>query len=215
MDYTTNMQLKKPGNGDPALIGDFNANMNTLDGHQHGGGADGAKAKAVQAGVLANRPPSGTSGQLYVATDGPGLYYDNGTIWTQVQNGNAGALVKLAETLLSSDAAGIVFANIPSTYRHLRLIVQARGSTAASDVLLLLRLNNDSGANYDRQMLEGHAATVAASELLASTVARIGSIPAANAPTSAVGQVEVVLAHYAGTTFHKTLTSQWLSLIHI
>ncbi len=84
---TTNMHLTKPGTNDTADIAVINANMDTLDGHRHLGGTDGLPARAVQAGLLANRPAAGTAGQLYVATDVPALYIDTGSTWELAAQG--------------------------------------------------------------------------------------------------------------------------------
>ena len=88
---TPNMQLTKPDLIDTADVRVLNGNMDTLDGHRHAGGADGLPIRAVQAGLLSNRPAAGNPGQLYVATDVPALYVDTGSAWVQNSSGGSSA----------------------------------------------------------------------------------------------------------------------------
>ncbi len=48
-------------------------------------------APSIQEGLLASRPPAGTSGRLYLATDQGILYRDDGTEWVALQLGPTGA----------------------------------------------------------------------------------------------------------------------------
>lgn len=84
---TTNMALSKPDLTDAADVRVLNGNMDKLDGHRHAGGSDGLPIRAVQSGPLSARPAAGNPGQLYVATDGPTLYIDNGSGWTPAGQG--------------------------------------------------------------------------------------------------------------------------------
>lgn len=52
------------------------------------------------------------------------------------------------ETLAGGDGT-VTFNNIPGHYRHLALAFQARSDRAAEGDNMLLRFNNDGGANYD------------------------------------------------------------------
>ena len=61
--------------------------------------------------------------------------------------------IKLAETLLVAPAASITFSGIPATFSHLEIEWHARGDVAGTSTTILLRLNNDSGANYDDQRI--------------------------------------------------------------
>lgn len=81
---TSNMHLTKPTSTEPADIEVINANMETLDGHRHGGGTDGQAVKALYAGQKSSRLGPGLAGRVYVATDdGPSLSIDNGTTWAE------------------------------------------------------------------------------------------------------------------------------------
>lgn len=56
--------------------------------------------------TLSNRPSAGTPGRLFYATDGQGVYYDNGSSWNQV---SAGVTLSLdTDTTLNSQTIKIV-----------------------------------------------------------------------------------------------------------
>ena len=60
--------------------------------------------------------------------------------------------VKLDDQLLGASTASITFLNpLPTGFRHLLIEWFARGDTVATSTPLILRFNNDSGANYDYQ----------------------------------------------------------------
>ncbi|MFB6245521.1 MAG: PKD domain-containing protein, partial [Candidatus Nanohaloarchaea archaeon] len=46
--------------------------------------ADSVDSHDISSGSLANRPSAGVSGRLYVTTDGNGVFYDDGSSWSQV-----------------------------------------------------------------------------------------------------------------------------------
>src|SRR4051812_9058670 len=57
---------------------------------------------------------------------------------------------RITETVLGSAQATIPFSSIAATYRHLKIIITGRGDTAVNNFCRVrLRLNSDSGANYD------------------------------------------------------------------
>jgi hypothetical protein len=125
------------------------------------------------------------------------------------QNLDKGVNRPLSDSLLAAPAASVVFSSIDQNFRHLRLVVQARGDTAATNVGLLLRFNGDTGANYDRQFFQASGSSSASSESIAGTSIEIaaGLLPANTAPASSFGQVIVDIAYYAGAN-HKTVTVQ-------
>ena len=54
----------------------------------------------------------------------------------------------MEETLPGGDGT-VTFNNIPGHYRHLAVAFQARSDVAAEGDFMLMRFNNDAGANYD------------------------------------------------------------------
>lgn len=113
----------------------------------------------------------------------------------------ASAISKIAEQVFPVDtAANADFQNIPQTFRHL-LIVFKIGTSAngASSIIL----NNDNGANYDRQLLQGAAAAAAAAETLGAAG---GNFPTPGAATEgATGKI--LIAFYADATLRKQISS--------
>ena len=122
-------------------------------------------------------------------------------------NLNLGVARKLGETVLSVATAtvAVTLSGDALLYRHLLVVVHARGDTAATTATLRCRVNNDSAANYYAQLLSASAATTTASEALAATSWKVGTIPAANATAGFFGVHQLLLAHYGNTSFRKSL----------
>ncbi len=104
------------------------------------------------------------------------------------------------------------FTDIPATYRHLVIKLAGRSSDSATNVVdVNVRFNNDTGANYDRQMLRGFGANATASESLAQTFMPFTwALPGANAPADVAGSGILHIPDYADTTFHKTLVASFV-----
>lgn len=97
---------------------------------------------------------------------------------------------------------------LPTTYKHLRLIVMGRGDTAAGSVFLQMRFNNDSGANYADQSVSGNAAAAAAGENSSATsFPGVGKIAAATATAGHAGILVMDIPVYNGTTWFKQFYS--------
>jgi hypothetical protein len=115
--------------------------------------------------------------------------------------GGPGAMVLVEDKLLAADAASIDFQNIPQTYQHLRLVVKARATTAAIIESLYVRVNGDTGSNYD-QWYTGHpsgGAAVVDTQLVAQAVGCfLGSMPGASADADRFSASEVLIPDYTG-----------------
>lgn len=116
------------------------------------------------------------------------------------------------DTTLGAAAASVDIQNIIGGYAHLLVVVYARtnSGTAAE---LRMRFNNDTGGNYDYQVLDGSAATAQAAETFAATGARVGLIPGTSAGANLFAQVEILIPHYAGSANNKagcsTCAAKW------
>jgi hypothetical protein len=110
------------------------------------------------------------------------------------------------DSMLGGDAATIDITSIPA-FRHLRLVVQGRSSAAAITDSVGLRFNNDTGANYDYEILRGGAAVVVGQEAFAQTFAYIGSVAGNTAPAGADGSSVVTINDAQGVTFHKVTST--------
>lgn len=128
------------------------------------------------------------------------------------------AVVRISDSTLGADAASFDLTSIPGTYKHLRILLQCRSVKAAvTEENLSIRVNNDSGANYDMQQTQVYdsgnynAVTVvggAVQNLAATAIDQAGTMPAASSPAGSSAQVTVDIINYAGTTFNKALSIQ-------
>lgn len=112
---------------------------------------------------------------------------------------------EVADQTLGSAAASIDFTGLPTSYAHLRILVECRGDTALANTAILLRFNGDTAANYDTEVLQASASSPTASESFAATSIVAGQMPAATAGASLAGTAAIDVINYSGTTFHKSV----------
>lgn len=114
----------------------------------------------------------------------------------------------IAETVLAATATSVSFTSIPATFSALQVVAQGRTDRVLARDAILVRFNNDSGANYyDEQSLFLDTA-VSGSGSAAATSGNAGRFCAASAPASVAGLIVVTVPAYTGTTFHKTWVAQ-------
>lgn len=111
------------------------------------------------------------------------------------------------DTTLGGAAASIDVTGIVAAYAHLMVTIYARGDTAATNVAVLMRLNGDTAANYDFQLLQGNAAAGSAAEVFAATAGSVALCPAATAGANLFNSAQVFIPHYAGSTNNKQYVS--------
>lgn len=109
----------------------------------------------------------------------------------------------ISDQTLGGSAATVNVASIVATYAHLLVVVYARSDVAAISSNLCLNFNGDAAANYDRQVMQGSAATAAASEGFATNFPQMGSIPANTAGANLFGSTIIFIPHYAGASNNK------------
>lgn len=100
-------------------------------------------------------------------------------------------------------------ATIPGGYRHLRLVLLARGDTAAIAVQVNLRANGDAGSDYEGEYSYAVGTAVTATDPGLQSSGYLGQIAAATAPAGACGLITATIPLYAGTTFRKVYTSDY------
>lgn len=120
-------------------------------------------------------------------------------------NLNSGVPVVLANSTLVASAASISFTGINQTFAHLLVIAYLRGDTASVSTNAMLRFNNDAGANYDYQLLDGSAAVSSAGEAFAQTSISAGLAAAATAGANLFSAHHVTIPHYAQATNNKAI----------
>lgn len=119
----------------------------------------------------------------------------------------AQAVVLIEEVVTSGSQAVVTFSGIPADYRDLLLRVRGRGTAAAGYAGVTIRMNNDSGANYNDDYEKAVGAVFSAAETISGTLIAAGLIPGGTAPASYAGVLNAVIADYRGTTFFKALTA--------
>lgn len=106
----------------------------------------------------------------------------------------------VGEQELAVASATIDFTGIAATWDELELIVRPRGDTAAVNTILSLRINNDSGANYDY----GYDG-LGVSESVGATNIRLGEIPAGTASAGAHGYYRCDIPNYSDASRLKNV----------
>lgn len=124
--------------------------------------------------------------------------------------GSGGALTQLAQIITSGSQATVDFTSIPGGYSALKILYFSQDThTGTSGEILRVRLNNDStAADYTSSQRIGGQNGGSYSSAVASSAGgvMIGAHPDAG-NTGSVGQGEITLVGYAGTTFHKRILS--------
>lgn len=115
----------------------------------------------------------------------------------------------LADSTLGAAAASFDFTGIPAHWSHLMIVAYLRGDAVTTSRAVNVRFNNDSGGNYDRQLYNAGAATVAGAEAFGATSGQVGSMPAASATADVFGTLSVIIPHYAGTVDQKACRSDY------
>jgi hypothetical protein len=121
-----------------------------------------------------------------------------------------GALI--TETVTAGSQATVTFNSIAASWRDLRVVVRGRSNEAALTTFVILRFNNDSGANYDYEdiyMLGTTNGTSNITEGLAQTSVAKAFISGSTATANYAGMVEYLIADYKGTTFQKALKYEY------
>jgi hypothetical protein len=118
-------------------------------------------------------------------------------------------MILLDRLILTATQANLDFQNIPSGYRAIKIVASLRTGTAATSENITLRINNDSGANYDAVLaINSHSATLTTVENVAQTSAVLAQIPANTAPANTFGNLELKVLDYDNTSRNKAGSSQ-------
>lgn len=135
--------------------------------------------------------------------DGSDKAPSQNAVYDKIEALTSGALVPIAQVVVGSAVATIDFTSIPATYETLVLDLMGRGTDATAYALPTLRLNNDSGANYDRQYHSVSGGTGFIGTELAQTQVAFGVLPGAGGTAGRVGVLQLRIPSYARTTLQK------------
>jgi hypothetical protein len=105
----------------------------------------------------------------------------------------------LGGTQATIDTNTILGGNIPQTYSHLKVVIRARSSAAVLADSVYMRVNNDSGTNYDWQYLDAKGAVVGAGEGLTDTKGYLGDTVAASSASSRFSTHTFTIPMYVST----------------
>lgn len=123
----------------------------------------------------------------------------------------AGTYLRIARVTITSDtqATGVTFSNIPSTYKDLKIIANTCG-VSSGDVPLVIRFNDDSGTNYSQiDVVENPPSDTNLSSGRYSNATSIDMTYSYNLPGSpAVASMEVDIFQYAGSKFKSTFAKK-------
>jgi hypothetical protein len=131
-----------------------------------------------------------------------------GTIGDSLLAGNAGydpaATFLIQRQTLASNTASVTFSSIPSTYKHLQLRFNARGTRAAVDNRVYVRLNSDTGSNYSQHNLIGSGASASAAGAASQTYLDCRDVTGSSATSNIFGSGIIDLHDYSSTTKNTT-----------
>ena len=108
------------------------------------------------------------------------------------------------EVVTSGSQATVTFNNIPQTFRDLIIRVRGRGTDAWNGVNVDLRVNNDSGSNYEysgaflTSTPGGYGST-------GDTKMVFGVIPSAGSTANRSGGMTITIYNYKDTLLHKAI----------
>ena len=111
----------------------------------------------------------------------------------------------LANVTLAATSTSITFGSIPATYRDLIIVFQGL-SGGAGTFQTRLRLNGDTGANYNWQRMSGSGTSAFAST--ASNQTQLSLTFLAEAQTTTQVQHHINIMDYSATDKHKTVISR-------
>lgn len=86
----------------------------------------------------------------------------------------------MARTVLAASATSVSFSSIPQGFRHLQLLIQARTDAVAEVDNALLRINGDTGTNYDSERIAADGTAIAAATTRATATSLVCLTEAAN-----------------------------------
>lgn len=135
----------------------------------------------------------------------PALYVYDATLaaWTALGQ-YARAWTVITDTLLGGDSTfGSI--SIPQTFAHVKILVSGRGNAAVASASLIMRINGDTAANYDYNIIAGVAGAATAVASDAQTSLSLVSFPGTTATAARSGAGEMTLHDYRAATFQKSI----------
>ena len=115
----------------------------------------------------------------------------------------------IAETTVGAGgAASVTFGSIPATYKALAVIGMSRTEKATGGDNLAIRINADTGNNYDTERFFIYEGGFSALSDRVTTEGRLGIQDGANSRASSFSPVYVDIPYYTDTNIEKSLISR-------
>lgn len=164
-------------------------------------------AELVNATMYVSEGTTNADTQWTCSTNAPITVGSTSLVFAQLTSGGGAtpAEVLITETVLGAAAASFTFSSISSSYRDLRLVVRARGTTASTAADTKLQFNSDTASNYQYIRLWAQASSVTQDNSTSATSINIGFIPAATATAGDASGIECRIFDYRGTTYRKAV----------
>jgi hypothetical protein len=119
--------------------------------------------------------------------------------------------VLIAQSALGGAAASVTFSSIPSTYKHLIIIMRAiqdTGAVHSTITSVRAQFNGDTGAsNYDVQYLQADGTTVSAGNFVGTNGVEVGVV-GPNDIGSSSSSNECVIPDYLSSVYFKLSTAR-------
>lgn len=203
------------GGGDGALFPTppFNATVWPANTRPLAANAEIVRVTAISTDTFTvSRTQESTSARSIIVGDQIAATVTKKTL-TDIESGGSSGVTQICDSLLGSaqatfDTNTILGGNVPSTYKHLRLLAQLRGDTAANVITSTwLRFNNDSTANNYRYENSWNGNNAFASTTDTGLELFAGTCPAGNLSAGIFGALVVDVYDYASTTAIKVVTA--------
>lgn len=125
-----------------------------------------------------------------------------------------GRSVLISRQVASGSPSSITFSSIPATYANLRLVITARGDTAALQTSIAVQFNGDTGNNYGHDYLLDAGGSVSGGSASSTGSAFIANLTAANSAANVPAIAECLIPAYANTAFCKEVQTRSFCLNH-
>ena len=133
-----------------------------------------------------------------------------GVTWSGA--GNNAAMQRIAQVVCAGSQSTVSFSSIPAGFTTLKIFVSGRDTkTTSSDLEISLEINGDTtSGNYTTTTYLDDSGTSSLSGgtlATSSSGSKIAAIPGSSGLATAVGEAEITITNYSGTTFNKIVRS--------
>ena len=106
-----------------------------------------------------------------------------------------------SNTVGSGGVASVTFSSIPQTYTDLVVKFSARSTTSGSVQSGIMRINGDTGTNYNYKNLTGDGSSANSGTSTGVSYFYIGAWPAASGTSNTFGNGEIYIPNYTSANY--------------